>query len=131
MKTLATCLFLMISLSLTAQTKIEELFGDWKVKSFVANGKTEDASKVYFSFSMTDVGDYILNQVHLVSDRNVVCTAMIMEKEANKFSHDYIMSSAEDKPQYSFWLTGTYTYALNGDVLTITGENKKMVLERK
>lgn len=109
---------------------LDNLLGDWSVKSFVANDKTEDASKIYFKFTLTDVGDYTLSEIFIINPRNVVSTAMIFDEGGNKFKHEYI-SGTSDKPEYAFGLTGTFTYSLNGDVLTLTGGNKKVVLQRK
>lgn len=131
MKTIITCLFLMIGASLTAQTKIDDLFGNWKVNSFIINGKKQDASKTYFMFSMTDAGDYTLSQIFETSPRNIVNTATVKELSANKFIHNYGSNTADDRLEYTFWLSGTFTYSINDDILTLTGEDRKIELQRK
>jgi hypothetical protein len=130
-KALVTCLFLMIGASLTAQTKIDDLFGNWKVNSFILNGKKQDASKTYFMFSMSDAGDYTLSQIFETNPRNIVNTATVKELGPNKFIHNYGTSSADDRLDYTFWLSGSYTYSVNGEVITLTGEDRKIELQRK
>lgn len=132
MKLRMTLFLLLLCTGLSAQFDLKSLIGSWKVKSFIQDGKTLNATNTYFRYKVSDVGDYLLEQV-LMENKKEKCvgTAMLMESGTNEVDHSYLMNTDDENPLCTFWIHGYHTYELKNGVLYINSKEDKIELTRK
>lgn len=123
-------LFLTIS-TLPAQLRIQDLSGNWKIKSYTKNGVAQTFDNTYFRYFESDVGDPIMEQVFTKGGKERCNATCMISIDGNKIYHDYLMSSIEDDPTCSFWIPGEFTYELKNGILKISDKEILMELQRK
>lgn len=127
--------FLMIAgISAQGSIQMETLSGDWKIKSFIREGKPFILKNTYFRYSVSDVDDFLLDQVLTENNREKCsCTAMIHPPEKNVIFHDLLMCSDEEdgNPVCIFSIAGDYTYEFRNHILYLSNTRDKIELERK
>ena len=127
---IASILFLAIS-SLQAQIRIQDVTGNWKIKSYTKNGVGQNIENTYFRYFESDIGDPILEQVFTNNGKERCAATCMISIKGNKVFHNYLMSSIEDDPTCSFWIPGEFTYELKNGILKISDKEITMELQRK
>lgn len=121
-------------LSAQGSISLEALSGDWKIKSFMREGKAVILKNTYFRYSVSDVDDFLLDQVLTENNREKCsCTAMIHPPEGNVIFHNLLMCSDEEneKPVCLFSIAGNYTYEFRNGILYLSNTSDKIELERR
>lgn len=132
MKIIISIVILALSNVLSAQVDLKTLIGNWKIKSFTQNGNAVNTNNIHYIFSLSDVGDYLLEQVFTEKNKTkCTCTAMLSAADNIKVYNDFIMCSDEENPNCTFWIAGEYAYELKNGILYISNEQDKMELQRK
>jgi hypothetical protein len=130
-KLIITVLFALTLSSLQAQLKIQDLTGNWKIKSYTKNGIAQTFDNTYFRYFESDVGDPIIEQVFTKNNKERCNATCMISIDGNKIYHDYLMSSIEDDPTCGFWIPGEFIYELKSGILKISDKEIIIELQRK
>lgn len=139
--------------SLTAQTNINQLLGDWEVVSFTENGTVRNTANIYYrivfesaeegSESGDMAGDFVIDQVRTKNnEEECYCSGLVfLWPETRELEIDFVVSCSDQDPESElastsacdFWVGSDQRYSiqLEQTILSLQNTERKIVLRRR